>query len=252
LRDLIASAKEAGLESVFDSLAKDLQEEQRHRLDALLGTAEGAETAAFAWPRSSLEVFKQLPKKESADTILSLLSRLQNLLDLGFTAWPALSALHPSMRRQLALWGYKYDAWSLRRFPESKRHAILLCFLSLALAETADSVIEALDKVMNEVHAKARRRRQELLRASEDAKSRAVEVVENIGTLVLSEELPDSELRAAILKHYPKEAVALLVDGCRQLREGDDGSHYVFTARSWQSTRPCIARIAHAARGDAL
>lgn len=235
LRDLIAPAREAALQHSFHTLTRDLTAAQGAALDALLGGEEGAEPSA--WPRSPLEGLKQSPKKESAETIVFLLARLRTVVDLGFAAWPALDEVPHGVRRTLALWGYRYDAYGVRRFEGAKRRAVLLCFLSLVAAETADSVVEALDKVMNDIHRKAKTRRLELLRAGEEVGRRAVEFVETLGTLTLDENLPDAGLRPAIFARYPRDDMTRLVDGSRALREGDDGSHFALTARSWESTR---------------
>lgn len=242
LRDLIASVREAALESTYLLLIQGVTAEQADQLDALLGAGDDQESA---WPRSPIEALKLPAKKESADTLLFLLARLTTLLALGFFSWPAVDTLPPEMRRLLALWGYRYDAWSLRRFPPSKRRAVLLCFLSMATAVTTDAVVDALDKVMNDIHNKARKRRQQLLRASEEVRSRAVEVLEVIGTLTLDEAIPDPRLRAEITQRYPREELTRLVEGSRQLREGD-GSHYRLTESSWDYTRrfsPTLLRV---------
>ena len=85
--------------------------------------------------------------------------------------------MHPATRRVLADWGYRYDVWGLRRFASPKRNAIVLCFLQAARAETTDAVIEMQDKLITGVHNKARLRYDDLLRATEEARSRAVEVL---------------------------------------------------------------------------
>jgi hypothetical protein len=77
-----------------------------------------------------------------------------------------------------------------------KRYAVLVCFLQAALAETTDAIVEAQDKLITTVHAKAKKRREELLRAGEEARQRAVEVVEVMGELVLDDALPDVQLSA--------------------------------------------------------
>ena len=233
LRDLIASAREAALDRAYLNLTQELKAEQEDQLDALLGAGDDQESAR---PRSLIETLKLPAKKESADTLLFLLARLTTLLELGLSSWPAVHALPPEMRRQLALWGYRYDAWSLRRFPPSKRRAVLLCFLAMATAVTTDAVVDALDKVMNDVHNKAKKRRQQLLQASQEARSRAVEVLEVIGTLTLDEAIPDPGLRAEITQRYPREELTRLVEGSKQLREGD-GSYYRLTESSWEYTR---------------
>jgi hypothetical protein len=109
-----------------------------------------------------------------------------------------------------------------------KRHAIVLCFLRAALGETTDAVVEMQDKLITGVHNKARQRREDILRATEEARRRAVEVLEEVGSLVLDGSIPDAELRRDIFAGLPRTDMERSVEGCRHLREGDDGSHLRF------------------------
>jgi hypothetical protein len=86
LRDLVASARETGLQQTYDALTRDLSEAQRSRLDGLLATPETPvspnaspkvvddETADE--PRSRLDRFKVPPHRESPAVLLGLLERL--------------------------------------------------------------------------------------------------------------------------------------------------------------------------------
>jgi len=125
----------------------------------------------------------------------------------------------------LANWGYRYNVWKLRRFASAKRIAIVLCFMHAARAETTDAIVEMQDKLITAVHSKARQRYEDLLRATEEARSRAVEILEELGTVVLDDSIPDSELRTAVFARLPSEDIGKLVDGCRTLRAGNEGSH---------------------------
>ena len=62
------------------------------------------------------------------------------------------------------------------------------------------------------------------LRATEEARSRGVEVLEEIGTVVLDDSIPNHEVRQYIFKLLPIDDVSRLVEGCRNLRAGGDGS----------------------------
>src|SRR6516164_7048051 len=104
---------------------------------------------------------------------------------LGAKRLSALTEVHPATRRMLANWGYRYNVWKLRRFASAKRIAIALCFLHAARAETTDAIVEMQDKLITAVHSKARQRYEDLLRATEEARSRAVEILEELGTVVL-------------------------------------------------------------------
>lgn len=253
VRDLVTAAREAGLQHTFDALTRDLSEAQRVRLDDPLATTEtpvrpnstpepfdGEVTDADgmpAAPRSRLDAFKVPPRRESPAVLLGLLDRVEMIEELGFADWPPLVAAHPAVRRLLAGWGYHYDAWNLRRFQPPKRYAVLICFLQAALAETTDAVVEAQDKLITAVHSKAKKRREELLRAGEEAKRRAVDVLAVVGELVLDASIPDAHLRHEILWRIPSEEMATLVDGCHHMRDGDDGSHLSLTARWYSYTR---------------
>jgi len=248
LRDLVAKAREAGLQQTYDSLTRDLSDAQRSQLDGLLTTVEASvsphessvehvDEDSGAASRSRLERLKVAPHRESPAVLLGLLARLESIDNLGFAAWAPLADVHPAARRLLAGWGYRYDAWNLRRFQPPKRYAVLVCFLQAALAETADAVVDAQDKLITSVHSKAKKRREALLRAGEEAKRRAVEVLEVMGELVLDDSIPDLQLRSEILWRIPSEEIATLVDGCHQLREGDDGSHLGLTAHWYGYTR---------------
>ena len=57
-------------------------------------------------------------------------------------------------------------------------------------------------------HSKVKKRRDELLRAGEEAKWRAVEVLGVVGELVLDDTIPDVQLRNEILWRIPSEEMA--------------------------------------------
>jgi hypothetical protein len=150
---------------------------------------------------------------------------------------PAIEAIHPATRRLSANWGYHYEVWSLRRFAPVKRHAIVLCFLRAALVSTTDAVVEMQDKLITGVHNKARQRWEKILRATQEARRRVVEALEEVGSLVLDESIPDAELRRDIFARLPRTDMELLVEGCRHLREGDDSSHLRFVTHWYPYTR---------------
>jgi len=78
---------------------------------------------------------------------------------------------------------------------------------------------------------------------------------------VLDDALPDGQLRHEILWRIPREELATLIDGCQQVRQGDDGSHLGLTARWYSYTReysPALLEktpfrfAAHSALGRAI
>ncbi|MGC2657571.1 MAG: DUF4158 domain-containing protein [Bryobacteraceae bacterium] len=224
LRDVIVSAREAALQNVYAILAKELSPKQVEEIEALLIVAatapESAQPEAESASRSRLEQFKAVARKESPESLLALLEQLSDVRSLGLTAWPALAEIHPATRRMLAGWGYRYSVWNLRRFSVAKRNGIVIGFLQAARAEMTDGIVEMQDKLITSIHNKARKRYEELLRATEEARSRVVEVLEEMGTLVLDDSIPDEKLRKYIFDLLPSEDISRLVEGCRNLRAG--------------------------------
>src|SRR5262249_28608195 len=151
VQEILSAAREIALQRVYDTLAGSLSPNQQAQIDALLVVSPApADTepplAAGSPLRSRLEQFKALPRRESPEAMLALTQQLTELGSLGLATHPDLARVHPATRRLLASWGYRYDAWSLRRFALCKRQAIVLCFLQAVLAETTDAIIEMQDK----------------------------------------------------------------------------------------------------------
>lgn len=227
LRELIASAREGALQSAYKALTSGLASGQAEQIESLLvasGPVPEPQPDEEPAGRSRLEQFKTVARKESPEALLVLTDQLSQIRSVGVTAWPGLADVHPATRRLLAGWGYRYNVWHLRRFPDAKRNAIVICFLQAARAETTDAIIEMQDKLITSIHNKARKRYDGLLHAAEEARSRAVEVVEEMGMLVLSDSIPDDQLRGQIFAVLPSDDMTRLVEGCRTLRTGNAGS----------------------------
>ncbi len=241
LRDIITAAREAALQQVYSLLFDRLAPGQREQIDALLVVPAAPETAACTEidspSRSRLEQYKTLPREESPEAVLAVLERLVAIGDLGLAILPVLAEVHPATRRLLANCGYHYEVWSLRRFAPPKRYAIVLCFLQSALGETTDAIVEMQDKLITAIHNKARERREDRLLATDEARRRAVEVLEELGTLVLDTSIPDEKLRERIFAQLPSADIDQLVIDCRQLQAGDDGSHLGFVTHWYGYTR---------------
>jgi hypothetical protein len=215
LRDAITAAREAALQQVYTLLSEALTPEQATEIERWLVVAppfpDTPHQEMEPRSRSRLEQFKAMPRKESPDALCALLERLTEMHASSLSACPALNRVHPATRRLLASWGYRYHVWSLRRFVPAKRHAIVLCLLQAARADTTDAIIEMQDKLITGVHNKARERYEDLLRATEEARTRAVEVLEEVGSLVLDDSISDRALRQAIFAKIPIDDMSRLV-----------------------------------------
>jgi hypothetical protein len=99
-------------------------------------------------------------------------------------------------------------------------------------------------KLIAGVH-KARQRYEQLLRASEEALSRAVEVLEELGVIVLDDSVADARC-AAIFARLPSTEISWLVDGCRTLHVSNEGSH-LGIIQHWYTYTPEVFTRVHRA-----
>ena len=126
----------------------------------------------------------------------------------------------------------------------------MICFLHAASAEMTDGIVEMQDKLITSIHNKARKRHEDLLRATEEARSRAVEVLEEMGTVVLNDSIPDHEVRQYIFKLLPIDDASRLVKGCRNLRAGGDGSPLALIHHWYGYTRKYSPALLEKTIGD--
>jgi hypothetical protein len=139
-----------------------------------------------------------------------------------------LADIHPATRRFLASWRYRYSVWNLRRFSLEKRSGIVICFLQVARADMIDGIIEMQDKLITAIRNKARKRYEERLRAREKARTRAVEVLEAMETLVLGHSVPDSQLRQHVFDLLSSEDMSRLwkdLGTCERARMARRSAH---------------------------
>jgi TnpA family transposase len=243
LREILGAAREAAFETAYRRLTEDLTTAQRTRIDNLLVVPD--EDAGDSRP--VLTRFKTAPARASAGALLLLVDRLSELQALEVATLPALNGVHPATRRLLASWANRYTVWHLRRFPSAKRHAIVVCFLQMALAETIDALVEMQDKLITRIHNQAHDRYAALLRAGEEARSRAVAAVEQIGTLVLDDGIPEVGLRDRIFERVPRPAIGHLIEECRKLRQGLPASPLALTAHWYGYVRRYAPALLEAA-----
>jgi hypothetical protein len=64
-----------------------------------------------------------------------------------------------------------------------------------------------------------------------------------LGTLVLDPTVPDDLSRARIFQRLPRTELASLVEGCRQLRIGEEASPLAFVVKYYPQTRRYSPRL---------
>ena len=93
---------------------------------------------------------KEYPPEATAATILSYLEQYALLRSLQVERIDV-SGLSPELTLQLAALVKRYDAWTLKRFAEPKRHAMLACFLTEAQKTVLDHLAEMHDRLLAKI-----------------------------------------------------------------------------------------------------
>jgi hypothetical protein len=174
LERLVASQAARAQEEIFQRLSARLSPECRTDLDSLLEVGEDH-------PRSTLLQLKEYPPEATAATILSYLEQYSLLRSLRLERFEV-SGLSRELALQLAALVKRYDAWTLKRFAESKRHAMLACFLTEAQKTVLDHLAEMHDRLLTRIWGKSQRayeeRYRELRRRAKEGLDQIVAAVE--------------------------------------------------------------------------
>lgn len=105
----------------------------------------------------------------------------------------------------------------------TRRHPILVAFLSQSLVEATDEALDLFDRCLTGVEARARRDLEAFRQRVASAAHEKVRLFRALGQTVLNEDIADGELRRAIYQQIPpatlQEAVA---DTERLIRPVDD------------------------------
>jgi hypothetical protein len=104
LREIIGMAKEAALQQVYEQISSALSVIQQQLLDELLKAEPitDATTGLTTTPRSRLEQFKLLPRRESPVAMAALTMRLAEIQAVGFSNLSILQQVHSATRALLA------------------------------------------------------------------------------------------------------------------------------------------------------
>lgn len=123
---------------VFERVSEQLHSEDRRTIDELLAVAEGD-------PRSMLFRLKQYPPRGTPQSIQEYLEyhaaavrSASHLTEIGGVSQALIDHLAQAARR--------YDAWYLKRLPETKRYAMVACFLTETRKTILDHLIEMNDQ----------------------------------------------------------------------------------------------------------
>lgn len=140
-------------EYIIETINKTITNEQKYRLDMLINAQNEDTKTKLGW-------LKEDPGHSSPKAFAEVIERLEFIrgLQLGLN----IGGLHPNRIRQLSRLGSKYEPFSLRRFEEKKRYAILALYIYELSQNLIDKAIEIHDRQINILLSKGRKQQEEL------------------------------------------------------------------------------------------
>ena len=168
---------------VFESIYIRLSPELRQELDELLAAPEGEK-------RSYFSQLKEYPPAAKISSLQTYLKRYQALSAINLDNLDA-SITAPAFQEYLFQLTKKYSAKELKRFNESKRYALMICFLLETRKVLLDHLVNMHDQYVLELCRHAKNAYEKKHRDLRKRQKKAVDTVLSITNLLL--EWPDEE-----------------------------------------------------------
>ncbi len=145
---LITSALSRTQKSIYGEIYSRVPTSLRKSIDQML-SAKGSGSV------SELTRFKEFPPEASAEAIIDYLDRYEELTRLGVSEID-LTEIKGDIVFQFYQLVNAYDVWMLRRFSDSKRYALVACFLSETLKIVLDNIVDMNDQYITGMCRKSR------------------------------------------------------------------------------------------------
>lgn len=108
----------------------------------------------------------------------------------------------------------------LRKVEPARRHGSLVCFLWQSYHDAVDQVIDMFDKLITRVHTQAKQELDDQMCAQRRAIKVSLAMLDTIGSIVLNDDVSDSQLRSEIYARVPKSELTLRFAGISEWVSG--------------------------------
>lgn len=213
LERLIATARQRAFDETWIKLQPVLTEDQLEAMDALLEFDDTLGATGLVWlcQQSSTSVPTMVREQ---------LAKLEQTRAIGVDT-ETVSLLPANRVRHLARLGQRHSPQALRRSRPSRRHQIVACTLAELVTALTDEVLELFDTAIGATVRRARN----AVDTAQQRKAASTKTIlaqfERIGSLVINDSIPDSELRTVILASVTAEELRATVDESSELLAPD-------------------------------
>ncbi|EKD94463.1 MAG: Transposase [uncultured bacterium] len=155
IEEIVGEAKVSNESKVIDMITEFLTDDQKKKIDFLLELYGESNFSSLAWLRDDIG-------KPSNDTLLEVIKRIDKIDDIKFKL--DLSGIPSYKIEQFIRLGKRYEPFSLRRFEDKKRHAIMSIYLMDLKQCLIDKAITIHDLKMNGIFGKIKNNQAELVK----------------------------------------------------------------------------------------
>jgi TnpA family transposase len=224
LERLVVAAQQGAQRETFRLIEPLLGDATRVLLDGLLVPDDSRGETTLAWLRRA--AVSNTPR-----AILQTLEKLEFLKAAGVGGWD-LGGLSPNRLKRLAQTVRRATGQALQRMIEERRYPLLVAFLRQSLVDVADEAIDQFDRCLADAHQHARRELDEARTAAARATNEMVQLLGELGRVVLDPTVRDAQLRNAIYRRIPAPRLRKAIeDAARIVRPYDDHGLDFFRTR---------------------
>jgi TnpA family transposase len=224
LERLVAEARIRAQTETYRQLTPMLTTVRKQWLDSLLQPDPTRGLTPLTWLRRPAV-------SNSPQAILGNLEKLTFLRNAGVEDW-TLEPLNPNRLKFLAHVARKSGAQALQRAPAERRYPILIAFLSQALADVTDEVIEMFDRCLADAYARAGQDLEDFRKAMAHAMNEKVYLFREMARAVLDPAIGDPNLRSTIYQRItPTVLRRAAAESDRIVRPLDDNYFDFFETR---------------------
>ncbi|MBN9386574.1 MAG: Tn3 family transposase [Chloroflexi bacterium] len=235
LSRLVASVRDKSQAQTYQLLASHFTPQRMSFLDGLLKKDEELGYTRLEW-------FRREARVVSPRLIQNNLKKLEYLRQHDVHLWQ-LTQLNPNRRKFLAQQGRHLTPYLLERMSAERRYPLLLAFVAQSYQDIMDETLDLFIDYLGETNRRAGKDLEEFRLRMAQANDRKVRHFQTLGTIALSPEIADSEVRQFIFEYLPRPQMEAEVEECEMLIRPQDNTHYDFLLNSYKMIRSFSPRF---------
>ena len=211
LERIVGSVGAHAGEVLFDQITKRLTPELQHGIDTILEVPKGDH-------RSKLFRLKQYPPEAKATAIKEYIERYHLVSALGVEHLD-LNGISLEIIDSLSALAQRYDVTALKRFPATKRYAMVACFLVDAQKTILDHIVAMHDQLLTAKFRQSNNVFEKRYRQIRRQYKKGLGVLIATGKALLDPDRPREAPLAELLRDLDEKALQEAITVCDELRQ---------------------------------